>query len=230
MRCPYCGGLNQDRASFCAACGRDLTRPVPSNMPRRPATPPQGRPFTMPSEYVPSSPTVMPRPASPPSQSNKAAGSTNRRGPVTAGRIQTPVEPLHLTPQPEPEPAPPAPFPPQTMAQFEALLAGNNYTYTVIESSVGDGKKQVVRITYPRCPGWQQAATLLKALKELQDPKCDIVFIQGVLSQQSDTFTFTLGQLQFDRNVRLGGKIGNRYIVETDNGLANTAVRFVLNP
>ena len=29
MRCPYCGGIVSDRASYCVHCGRDLTQPPP---------------------------------------------------------------------------------------------------------------------------------------------------------------------------------------------------------
>lgn len=115
------------------------------------------------------------------------------------------------------------------MAQFEALLPAGSQTYAVVENSVGDGKKQILCIAYADCAGWQQAATLLKALKEQQNEKCDAILIQGVLSPEPNSSGFTNGQLQFDRNVRLGGSISNRYIVETSNGLSSDSVRFVLN-
>lgn len=114
------------------------------------------------------------------------------------------------------------------MAQFEALAEGSQ-AYTVVENSVGDGKKQTLCIAYASCAGWQQAATLLKALKEQQNEKCDTIIIQGMLSPQQNSSGFTNGQLQFDRNTRLGGSISNRYIVETGNGFASDSVRFVLN-
>lgn len=94
---------------------------------------------------------------------------------------------------------------------------------------MGDGKKKIVRIAYPRCAGWQQAATLFLALKEQQEDKFNTIIIQGVLPQQPDVYAFTNGQLQFDRAVRLGGQIGNRCVVETENGFASDSVRFVLN-
>jgi hypothetical protein len=115
------------------------------------------------------------------------------------------------------------------MAQFEALLPTGSQAYEVVENSVGDGKKQTVRIAYAGCAGWQQAATLLKAFKEQQNGKCDTIIIQGVLSPRQDSSGFTNGQLQFNRNVRLGGSINNRYIVETGNGFAIDSIRFVLN-
>ncbi len=108
-------------------------------------------------------------------------------------------------------------------------MAAGNQAYTVIENNVGDGKRQIIRIVYQRCTGWQQAATLLKALREQQNTKCETILIQGVLPQQANTGSFTQGQLQFDRNARLGGQISNRYIVETSNGFASDAVRFILN-
>lgn len=114
------------------------------------------------------------------------------------------------------------------MAQFEALAEGSQ-PYTVVENSVGVGKKQTLCIAYAGCAGWQQAATLLKALKEQQNEKCDTIIIQGVFSTQQDSSGFTNGQLQFDRNTRLGGSVSNRYIVETGNGFASDSVRFVLN-
>lgn len=86
-----------------------------------------------------------------------------------------------------------------------------------------------MRIVYPHCTGWQQAATLLQALKEQQDEQCSAIIIQGVLPQQANVYAFTNGQLQFERNVRLGGQVGNRYVVETGNGFASDSTRFVLN-
>ena len=120
-------------------------------------------------------------------------------------------------------------FPPRTLEQFYQLLTPGAQPYTVVESLIGDGRRKLVRIAYPRCAGWQQAATLLKALKEQQDEQCNAIIIQGVLPQQPDVYAFTNGQLQFERNVRLGGQTGNRYVIETENGFASDATRFVLN-
>jgi len=86
-----------------------------------------------------------------------------------------------------------------------------------------------VRISYPRCTGWQQAATLLKALKEQQDETCAAITVQGVLPHLAEISAFSNGQLLFERGVRLGGHVGTRYVVETENGFASTATRFVLN-
>jgi hypothetical protein len=107
------------------------------------------------------------------------------------------------------------------------LLASGVQTYTVVASEVENGKK-IVSIAYPRCVNWQQAATLLKALKEQQEEKYPTTIIRGVFSQQN-TYGFTNGQLQLDRNVRLGSQTCKRYTVETGNGYAIDSVRFVLN-
>jgi len=229
MRCPYCGGLNHDRAAFCVNCGRDLTRPLPPNnqaqrqpqyQPARPGAAPQGRPASTPNPQVYRAPgqTVQP-------QTSRAA---SRQRPASS-LAQEVANPLQSTFSPPPAPEPPGPFPPHTMAQFEALLPTGSQAYEVVENSMGDGKKQTVRIAYAGCTGWQQAATLLKAFKEQQNGKCDTIIIQGVLSPQQDSSCFTNGQLQFNRNVRLGGSINNRYIVETSNGFAIDSIRFVLN-
>lgn len=252
MRCPYCGGLNQERAAFCVNCGRNLTRQVPNNLQRQQAAQIPARPGTMPqnrttnTQYQPQSrvPTQpfaprqqvqpqqsyapAPRPAAQaPTAPRQAAQpqQTQTAAPVNRRQAARPSQPAPVPPAPEP----PAPFPPQTIAQFEAILAAGNQAYTVIENNVGDGKKQIVRIVYPRCTGWQQAATLLKALREQQNAKCETILIQGVLPQQAGASSFTQGQLQFDRNARLGGQVSNRYIVETSDGFASDAVRFVLN-
>jgi hypothetical protein len=235
MHCPYCGGLNQERATFCVSCGRDLTRPPKQQAaytPARPGVAPQGRPINAPPIYrAPNPPAPQgyapapPRPASQPVQPQQAP--TGRRQQVSAGTVQAPA-PI-VPPSPAPEPEPPAPFPPKTLEQFQQLLEPGAQQYTVVESRVGDGRRKLVRIAYPHCAGWQQAATLLKALKEQQDAQCNAIIIQGVLPQQQDVYAFTNGQLQFERNVRLGGQVGNRYVVETENGFASNATRFVLN-
>ena len=246
MRCPYCGGINQDRAAFCVNCGRDLTRPLPPNnqpqrqqhyQPARPGAAPQGRPVNAPNQqaYRAPAPPAQPQqshapaPQRPQAQPQTSAG-TGRRQPTVSSPAQEPANPLQSVFSAPPAPEPPGPFPPHTMPQFEALLTAGSQAYTVVENEVGDGKKQMLSIAYGACAGWQQAATLLKALKEQQNAKCDTVIIQGVIpSQPNASSGFTNGQLQFDRNVRLGGSVSNRYIVETGNGFASDSVRFVLN-
>ena len=115
------------------------------------------------------------------------------------------------------------------MEQLNALLTPGAQPYTVVESLVADGKKKIVRIAYASVTAWQQTATLLKALQEQQEGQYNTIIIQGVLPRQQDTYAFTNGQLQFDRAVRLGGSTNNRYVIETGNGFASDAVRFVLN-
>jgi hypothetical protein len=115
------------------------------------------------------------------------------------------------------------------MAQFNALLASGAQPYTVVESSLAAGKRKLVRIAFPASAGWQQAATLLQALRDLPDEKLDTIIVQGVRTQQPDIYAFTNGQLQFDSAARLGSQVNRRYIVETGNGFASDAVRFVIN-
>jgi hypothetical protein len=125
-------------------------------------------------------------------------------------------------------PEPPAPFPPRTLQQLLALEPGA-LAYTIVQDTVSDGRKKIVRIAYPRCTAWQQVATLLKALKEAKANKFDSVIIQGISEQNTDIYRFTQGQLCFDRNVRLGSQILNRYLIETGNGYEADAVRIVLS-
>jgi hypothetical protein len=93
---------------------------------------------------------------------------------------------------------------------------------------VSDGRKKIVRIAYAKGVPWQQVATLLKAFKEQQEEKFDTVIIQGFLDQHTSGYSFTNGQLYFDRNVRLGGLTTNRYQIETGNGYEIDSVRIVL--
>jgi len=139
--------------------------------------------------------------------------------PVTAAQAPTPVVSM---------PEPPGLFPPRTLAQFAALLTTGSQAYTVIGNEVENGKK-IVSITYARCANWQQAATLLKALQEQQEEKYATIVIRGMLTQRPNTYGFTNGQLQFDRGVRLGAHICNRYTLETGNGYSADSLRFVLN-
>lgn len=223
MRCPYCGGLNRDQSTFCVNCGRDMTRQMPNpnaQQPQWPPAAPQARPTHAPNQqgrpqqsHLSAPPQPRPTPQPQPS---------NRRQPVAP--VPAPVEVVA-----PPAPEAPAPFPPRTMAHLNALLSAGAQAYTVVESSIGVGRKKLVRIAYQRCTGWQQAATLLKALNEQQEEQCNTIIIQGVLPQQQDVYAFTNGQLEFDRAVRLGGQTSNRYVIETDNGYESDSVRFVLN-
>lgn len=216
MRCPYCGGLNQERAVFCVNCGRDLRRAQQNAQPQRPQT------QTQQPVYPPNQPT---RGAHQQAQAQQAQ-TANRRQPAVASRASVPTAPAPTPVVPLPEP--PGPFPPRTLAQFVALLATGSQAYTVIGSEVENGKK-IVSIIYARCANWQQAATLLKALQEQQEDKYTTVVIRGILAQRQDTYGFTNGQLQFDRGVRLGARICNRYTLETGNGYSADSLRFVLN-
>jgi hypothetical protein len=215
MRCPYCGGYNEDQANFCARCGRDLKVFPPPNQQRQGfPPPPQGRPATLPQS---------------PQQQSRQTQVTQRRRPPTmpsqpaqVTRQETPVVP----PEPPP-PEPPSQFPPHTVEQLRALEEGA-LAYTVDYSAVSDGHKKIVRIVYPKCVSWQQVATLYKAFKEQVEDGFDIIIIQGVFEQDTEVYDFTNGQLVFDRGVRLGGLILNRYQIETGNGLETDSVRIVL--
>ncbi len=216
MRCPYCGGYNADQANFCARCGRDLKVYPPPNLQRQGfPPPPQGRPTTLPQS---------------PQQQSQQAQVTQRRRPPTIpsqpAQVPRQQEAPFLTPEPPP-PEPPSQFPPHTVEQLRALEEGA-LAYTVVHSTVGDGRKKIVRIVYPKCIGWQQVATLHKAFKEQLEDGFDTIIIQGVFEQDPEVYDFTNGQLVFDRGVRLGGLILNRYQIETGNGLETDSVRIVL--
>ena len=132
-----------------------------------------------------------------------------------------------LPPEPPP-PEPPVQFPPHTVEQLQALEQGA-LAYTIVDSATGDGRKKIVRIVYPKGVAWQQVATLLKAFKEQQEDRFDTIIIQGVLEQDRLSYAFTNGQLVFDRSVRLGSLITDRYQIETGNGFESDSVRIVLN-
>src|SRR2546426_7458020 len=213
MRCPYCGGFNSEQASFCVYCGRDLTsgkQPAQRQQSQqpRPAPPPQGYP-------------TRPTPAT--QQPGQVPAAQRRRAPAMPQ--QTPVPAASPAP---PAPEAPAPFPPHTVAQLQALEQGA-LAYTVLDTTTNGQRKKIVRIIYPRCVTWQQVATLLKALKEQQDSRFETIIIQGYLSSDPDVYTFTNGQLTFDRNVRLGSQTLNRYQIETGNGFESDSVRIVLS-
>lgn len=221
MRCPYCGGINSDRAAYCVHCGRDLKsqppyQPAPGyqqpSPQQRQGPQPQGRPVTMPQ--------------TPQQQSQQAPAAQRRRTSGMPPQSTYPEVPV-VAPEPSP-PEPPAPFPPRTLAQLQALEQGA-LAYTVVDSTLGDGRKKIVRIVYPKCVSWQQVATLLKAFKEQQEDRFETVIIQGVLEQNRFAYAFTNGQLVFDRNVRLGDLTTNRYQIETGNGFEGDSVRIVLN-
>ncbi len=201
MRCPYCQALNQERAIYCARCGRDMRQPRPSQPP-----PSYQPPYQQPRQAPP-----VARPASTVPPPSSYAPRTRQ--------VEAPFVP--------PPPEPPAPFPPRTVEQLQALEQGA-LPYTVVSDAVSDGHKKIVRIAYARCIAWQQVATLLKAYKERQEERFDTIIIQGVLEQDPNAYSFTNGQLSFDRNVRLGSLIMNRYQVETGNGYESDSIRIVL--
>ena len=259
MRCPHCGGLNPDSVRYCALCGRDVTaKPIPARPSNtstapvypgapRPQQPPVQRPG-MPQQQQPQYPvnrTTQPvqrpgqpyqpnpqqgqRPPMPPTPMTGATTTTSTKGvPPTRQRPNTqPVPPMPPTTEPA-GPEPPAPFPPRSMAELKALEPGA-LPYTGIDEAVKNGGRKVVRITFQRCSAWQQVATLLKALKEYDTPACDTIIIQGVQTNSTDIYNFTNGQLLFDRNVRLGSQIQNRYQIETGNGFSSGSIRIVIS-
>ncbi|MGH2509265.1 MAG: hypothetical protein ACRDHZ_17935 [Ktedonobacteraceae bacterium] len=234
MRCPYCGGLNRDQSTYCVNCGRTMQGAPPQYQQQPQGAPqakwsgtqPQARPVSAPppparpqQNYTPAQQRPSRQPVPPPQAPVPVAAPANRRNPPAA-TAQVPVQ--------APIPPAPAPFPPQTSEQFEALLATGAQQYTVTESVKGDGKKKYVRIVYADCTHWQQAATLLKALREQFADQFETIIIQGFTIQQPNTATFNQGQLQFDRHVYLGSRVSQRYIVETSDGFKNDSVRFVL--
>jgi hypothetical protein len=205
MRCPYCQALNQERAVYCARCGRDMRQLRPSQPP-----PSYQPPYQQPKQAP--SPTARPASTVPPPSSY---------APRTR-QVEAPFVPPPASP-----PEPPAPFPPRTIEQLQALEQGA-LPYIVVSDTVSDGHKKIVRIAYAQCIAWQQVATLLKAYKERQEEAFDTIIIQGVLEQDPNAYSFTNGQLRFDRNVRLGSLITDRYQVETGNGYESDSIRVVL--
>lgn len=238
MRCPYCGGLNSDRASFCVECGRDISvkapsiqappsRQQPSQQPVRPTyQPPQ----------PPSSPDVPPggrpaRPLVPPTTPQKAPGAQQTRLPQSSTPSSVPPYTSQQVPassQLSQAPEPPAPFPPRTMAQLKQLEQGA-LPYTVVSDTIDTGHKKLLLITFPRCAPWQQVATLLKAFRDNPVEKANTVIVQGFQPQDREAYRYTNGQLYFDRNVRLGSETQNRYQIETGNGFSSDSVRIVLS-
>ncbi len=241
MRCPYCGGLNREQSTYCVSCGRAMQAAPPQYQQQAPAPsqaqwPGTQRTVNAPNQaaqrtYAPApNPQARSQQSYAPTPQRPAAQPVQQQARASRHQPAAPVQaPVFVVPEPPPAPEPPAPFPPRTMEQLKALLASGAQPYTVIESSVADGKKKIARIAYANVTGWQQAATLLKALQEQQEAQYNTIIIQGVLPQQQDVYAFTNGQLQFDRGVRLGGSTNNRYVIETGNGFASDSVRFVLN-
>ncbi len=208
MRCPYCNGINSEKARFCVHCGRDMQATT-----RQPVS--RQQPPTTVQGYPP--PTQRQQPTyTPPTQPQTQQTPRVRQQAVPSA----PVAP--------PAPEAPAPFPPRTMEQLQALEQGA-LAYTVVDTTSQGGRKKQVRITYPRCVPWQQVATLLKALREQQETRFETIVIQGYLPQDTSPYSFTNGQLTFDRNVRLGSQTQNRYQIETGNGFESGSVRIVLS-
>lgn len=221
MRCPYCG-RNSERSTYCTNCGRDLRIP-PSQQPVAGQQPPQGYPTSAPRQQPP---YQQPRPVPP------ASGYPTHAAPPPpqAHRTRQPeAPPPPRPPAPEP-PAPeaPAPFPPHTLEHLHALEAGA-LAYTILDTTTDNERKKTTRITYPKSVAWQQVATLLKAFKETQEEPYETIVIQGYLPSDPGLYSFTNGQLVFDRNVRLGGQTLNRYQIETGNGFEVDSVRIVLS-
>lgn len=251
MRCPYCNGLTPDRTAYCINCGRDLTtnrsQRAPQQAPRpfspaAPPPPPQrpAYPYNPPQQRVPGPPETIKQPLSRPTVYPPVQTSTARptaapapARPNVAPRMEParvarptppPVEPVQAT-----EPTPPVSFPPKTVQQLQAL-SKDGLEYKEISQEEAFGKKKLVCIQFRRCTGWQQVATLLKALDAYDNPKkYNTVIIQGVYNQESNIHEYTNGQLIFDRNVRLGSRLQNRYQIETDNGYSTEAQRIVLS-
>ncbi len=222
MRCPYCGGLNGEKASFCAQCGRDL---VPVQAHQQPGqTPQQQSPYLPAPRTKPTTPGTA-RPASPyqPSRPPQPA-MVPRQAPVIQQPPRTPVP----VPQPQQIIEPPMPFPPRTMTQLRELQT-EAMPYTVADDTVAAGSKKIVRIVYRRCAAWQQVATLLKAFNEQKQLEAfTTIIVQGVLEQDKGPYAFTNGQLQFDRGVRLGSQTLNRYQIETGTGFESDSIRILL--
>jgi hypothetical protein len=204
MRCPYCGGSNSDRARYCASCGRDMT--IPASRPPAQRAPAQQPPYQQP-------PYQQPRQGQP-VQGYPAPAQPQAPSRVPQGRPATSVRPS----QP----------PPGTVSQLQTLEQGA-LAFTVAASTTNGNRKKIVRIVYPRCTAWQQAATLYKAWKEQQEARFESIVIEGYHTQDANDFSFTNGQLTFDRDVRLGSQIMNRYLIETGNGYASDSVRIILS-
>ena len=232
MRCPYCNALNAERATFCSHCGRDLTKTQQSSQSQQPQNP-----STRPTQLYspPSSSTQPPYPQrpytqpAPPVQTQSARPTQTRPTTVPPAQPAPATRPTQTTRVAEPVKAPelPAQFPPRTLEQLQALEPGA-MPYTVVDEAIGNGRKRIVRISYRHCSAWQQVATLLKAFKEQSSGKYDTTIIQGVVTNTALPYAFNNGQFTFDRNVRLGSQLINRYVIETGTGLESDSLRIVL--
>ncbi len=232
MRCPYCGSSNREGVSFCSSCGRDLV-PVPSvqtqqtrqpnQQPGRPpTTPPYPYPQAQPPHYPPVQRPVIaqPNPPRPPVPAQPQRVQPTR--PAATSTFAPFTSPIMNAPEP------PAPFPPHTMEQLRALESGA-LAYSVVDETIGNGRKKTVRITYARAVAWQQVATLLKAYREQQADTFETLIIQGVQVGETNPYRFTNGQLRFDRNTRLGDRLLDRFQIETGSGFESDAIRIVLS-
>lgn len=232
MRCPYCGGLNSERASFCAQCGRDLphaqtnTRQQPAQQPYQP--PRQQLPQ---SQRPPYQPTQHPFPTQGATRPAPPAYQPQHL-PVAVPPRQAPVQqPMRTPGTPPPQQQvveTPANFPPHTMAHLKALQ-DEAVPYTLLDEAVVDGRKKIICIAYRRCAPWQQIATLLKAFNEQPAQAFATVIVQGSVERETTPYEFSNGQLRFDRNVRLGSQTMNRYQIETGNGFESDSIRIVLS-
>lgn len=228
MHCPYCGGLNRDGVSFCSFCGRDLVPPAQIQQTRQPnqqsARPPTTSPFPYPpppQQPVQRHAKSLPNPSHPPTPSQSQHVQPARPTTTSIAPLTSPIMNA---------PEPPAPFPPHTMEQLHALVSGA-LAYTVVDETIANGRKKTVRITYARAIAWQQVATLLKAYQE-QEQQFDTfetLIIQGVQAGETNPYRFTNGQLCFDRHVRLGDRLLNRFQIETGSGFESDAIRIVLS-
>lgn len=228
MRCPYCGGINADYAAFCVHCGRDLKVRPNQQPPRQPQAQPQHQPPRGPDYPPPVQPAQQPysAPGRAPATSQRAPANPQQAS--TPGRRASAAPPVQTPAPAAPQaPEPPAPFPPQTMEQLQALQAGA-LAYTVTETSTAGGRKKSISITYPRCAGWQQVATLLKAYHEQQEANFATIIVAGYWRQEPDIYSFTNGQMIVDRGVPLGSQKLNRYQIETGNGLDSDTLRIVI--
>jgi len=259
MRCPYCGGINPDQADYCMNCGRDFKAAQPAQSAPRPSTPSRTQnqrtvyppvqrvpgtkeavqnPLQRPAVYPPVPPTTA-RPTTTMAPATQAAKNAQQR-PATTRPAATPYQTTRyqyaqttfgapLAPSAAPTgPAAPESFPPRTVAQLRELEK-DALDYKEVSQEEMIGKKQLVRIQFRQCAGWQQVATLFKALSTYHSTQYDTIIIQGVYNQESSVNEYTNGQIVFDRNVRLGSQTQNRYRIETDNGYSADALRIVLS-
>ncbi len=247
MRCPYCGVVNKDGAAFCTHCGRDLARQTQQqagvSSPQSSAYIPSGRQRPMPTTQMGQGPQRVVYPPNAavniPATTVQQPGmqqvrpvitqTTMTQPPISYAPTKTPVPAQRPYTQPASEP--PGPFPPKTIAQLHALEVGA-LAYALIDNTISYGRRKVVRIKYARCSAWQQMATLSKAWREYDDATLDTIIIQGFFDTAVDTlnsYGYTNGQLLFNRNVRLGSQVLQRYQIETGNGFESDSLRLVLS-